>query len=532
MRRSLALVSGLFAASVVGRHPRDAFTRLETDSSNAGSSFTPDWVLNAPVIRSLQELQERASPAPGSLYRGSPYLNKDTEQFVVNGTAIPDISFDVGESYAGLLPISDAHNETRKLYFWFFPSSNPKATNEIAIWFNGGPGCSSMTGLIHENGPILWQTGTQGFTPNTYAWRNLTNIVYVEQPVGVGFTQGKPDISNEVELGQQFIGFWKNFVKAFKLQHRKTYITGESYAGFYIPYVANAFINAKDTEYYNLKGVAINDPILGTDTVQQDVIMSPFVDYWSKIFNFNQTFTDYLHSIHESCGYESYISKYLKYPPPKGSFPVPPDPRRNRTCATYNIVHSAINLLNPCFNVYHITDYCPLLYNPEIPYFNRLDVQAAINAPVGTVWQQCTNVEVFPPSGDQSLGPAQDGVLQRVIEYTNNAIIGVGNLDYILPTNGTLLTLQNVTWHGKQGFQEYPGSRELLVPYHKETNQGSLAASGIVGRWGYERGLTFYQVDYAGHQQPQYAPGSSYRVIELLLGRIKSLDQPGKFSTQ
>jgi carboxypeptidase D len=118
------------------------------------------------------------------------------------------------------------------------------------------------------------------------------------------------------------------------------------------------------------------------------------------------------------------------------------------------------------------------------------------------------------------------------LNFTNNAIIGVGNLDYILPTNGALLTLQNMTWHAEQGFQSYPGGRQFLVPYHKETNQGSLAASGIVGRWGQERGLTFYQVDYAGHQQPQYAPGSSYRVIEFLLGRIKALDQTGGFSTQ
>lgn len=263
------------------------------------------------------------------------------------------------------------------------------------------------------------------------------------------------------------------------------------------------------------------------------MIISPFTDYWSKIFNFNKTFIQELHSLHSSCGYESYISKYLRYPPPKGPFPVPPTPGpSNRTCATYNIVHTAINYLNPCFNVYHITDYCPLLYNPEVPYFNRLDVQAAINAPVGTVWQQCTNVQVFPPSGDQSLGPAQDGVLQHVIEHTNNVIIGVGGLDYILPINGTLLTLQNATWNGKQGFQSYPGNRELIVPYHKDTNQGSLAASGIVGEWGSERGLTFYPVWYAGHQQPQYAPGSSYRVIEQLLGRIKSLDEPGSFSTR
>jgi carboxypeptidase D len=129
---------------------------------------------------------------------------------------------------------------------------------------------------------MLWQTGTQGFTLNTYAWRNLTNIVYVEQPVGVGFTQGTPDISNEVELGQQFIRFWKNFVKAFRLENRKVYLTGESYAGYYIPYVADAFINAKDEQYYNLNGVAINDPIIGDNTVQED---GKFIIYFNYSFH-------------------------------------------------------------------------------------------------------------------------------------------------------------------------------------------------------------------------------------------------------
>lgn len=94
-------------------------------------------------------------------------------------------------------------------------------------------------------------------------------MLWVEQPVGVGFTQGTPNITNEVELAQEFIGFYKNFVNAFKLQGRKVYLTGESYAGFYVPYIADAFINAMDNVYYNLAGVAINDPIVGDSTAQQ-----------------------------------------------------------------------------------------------------------------------------------------------------------------------------------------------------------------------------------------------------------------------
>jgi carboxypeptidase D len=56
----------------------------------------------------------------------------------VNGTGIPDVNFDVGESYAGLMPITKAANESSQLYFWFYPSTNPLADDEILIWLNGG----------------------------------------------------------------------------------------------------------------------------------------------------------------------------------------------------------------------------------------------------------------------------------------------------------------------------------------------------------------------------------------------------------
>lgn len=94
-------------------------------------------------------------------------------------------------------------------------------------------------------------------------------MLWVEQPVGVGFSQGTPNITNEVELGQQFIGFYKQFVEAFGVQNRKVYLTGESYGGYYVPYIADAFINADDAVNYNLAGVAINDPIIGDGTIQQ-----------------------------------------------------------------------------------------------------------------------------------------------------------------------------------------------------------------------------------------------------------------------
>ena len=155
--------------------------------------------------------------------------NANTTKFAVNGRNIPEVSFDVGESYAGLLPISSKPNAS-ELFFWFYPSSNPQASDEILIWLNGGPGCSSLEGLIQENGPWLWQSGTYAPVRNQYSWTNLTNVVWVEQPAGTGFsrvgTVGKPQ--NELDVAEQFLGFWKNFVSTFGLENRKVYITGES----------------------------------------------------------------------------------------------------------------------------------------------------------------------------------------------------------------------------------------------------------------------------------------------------------------
>ena len=321
--------------------------------------------------------------------------------------------------------------------------------------------------------------------------------------------------------------------------------------------MADAFITAADDTYYKLGGVAINDPILGDGTMQEQVVIMPFVEYWKQLFYLNESYYDALIGTHNYCNYSSYIDEYFTFPPKQGPMPVlpdpyaDPDPNSNYTCDIFDLVYYAALEVNPCFNIYHITDTCPFVYGHlgivntgdyepagGSVYFNRTDVKRAINAPLDSDWYQCTPINVFGGASDNqslsdtSLGPAQNGVLQRVIEHTNNTIIGVGNLDFLLAPNGTLFALQNVTWNGLQGFQSYPQDQEFYVPYHPEYNGGRLSESGYVGNWGYERGLTYYQVQLSGHELPGYAAGSGYRVIEKLLGRITDLSVVEDFTTQ
>ncbi|KXT15199.1 hypothetical protein AC579_3929 [Pseudocercospora musae] len=505
---------------------------------------------NWPPTLEPQVAKRVASPATASTsshpptYSANPIIpqTQKTDKFKVDGTKIPDVDFDVGESYAGLLPISDGKNVS-ELYFWFFPSENAKADDEILIWLNGGPGCSSLEGLLQENGPFLWQYGTYKPVKNPYTWVNLTNVVWVEQPAGTGFSQkkGTPPATDEIEVAKQFLGFWKNFVDTFGLHNRKVYITGESYAGYYVPYIADAMHNTTNSTYYNVESILFYDPSVSYDVVQDDIPAVPFVHNWKQLFNLNDTYLESIDARHKSCGYEQFLEETLVYPP-KGPLPTPPDvDRKNNSCRLFYEIVVAASRVNPCWDVYQVATTCPVLwdvlgfpgsfsYTPDGAniYFNRTDVQKAINAPLGQ-WAECSSgileKDHSPPSGLS--------ILPRVIEKNKKTIIAHAELDMVLIKNGTLVMIQNMTWNGMQGFQKGPSDwEEFYVPYHFESSNSTLAGAGYFGKHHTERGFTFSTVELSGHMVPQYAPSAAYRQLEFLLGRIDSLSEVSDFTTQ
>lgn len=243
----------------------------------------------------------------------------------------------------------------------------------------------------------------------------------------------------------------------------------------------------------------------------------------------------------EACGYTSFLEEALTFPP-KGILPTPPNVDYTMEgCDLWNDVINAASLVNPCWDVYQIATTCPLLWDPlgfpgSFPYqppgasiyFNRTDVQKAINAPLG-IWEECSggvlDTDTSPPSGLS--------VLPRVIEKNKRTLIAHGLIDMILVMNGTLVMIQNMTWNGAQGFSSPPSTyNEFFVPYHTELNLGTIAASGVMGNWHTERGLTFCTVDLSGHMIPQYQPSAAYRQLEFLLGRIENLGERTDFTTQ
>ena len=100
-------------------------------------------------------------------------------------------------------------------------------------------------------------------------------MIYIDQPVSTGYSPGNISVNDEHDVTTQFMGFWENFIDLFSMQGYNIYITGEDYAGQYIPYIASGFLDAKDKINFNLKGVLINDPFINyNDTLTQGKLLS------------------------------------------------------------------------------------------------------------------------------------------------------------------------------------------------------------------------------------------------------------------
>ena len=95
-------------------------------------------------------------------------------------------------------------------------------------------------------------------------------------------------------------------------------------------------------------------------------------------------------------------------------------------------------------------------------YFDRADVKAAMHAPANIVWQEYSNGSVFFNSIDNSLDPIQY-VLPQVIEATNRVLVSNANLDFVVITADTLLSIQNMTWNGKLGFEQEPSTPTVIT---------------------------------------------------------------------
>ncbi|KZV85984.1 serine carboxypeptidase [Exidia glandulosa HHB12029] len=173
-------------------------------------------------------------------------------------------------SYAGYIDI-----EARHLFFYFFESRSEPDKDPVLMWINGGPGCSSAIGAFMELGPCNIHTA-DGPTHNPYSWNTRTNLFFLDEPIGVGFSYADHGeaVHNTEEAAVDVAAFVGVFFETFKsFEGREFHMSGESYGGRYLPvfasavYDANAKAVAEGRTPINLKSVLIGNGITDTYTM-------------------------------------------------------------------------------------------------------------------------------------------------------------------------------------------------------------------------------------------------------------------------
>ncbi|CAI7609423.1 unnamed protein product [Penicillium glandicola] len=139
--------------------------------------------------------------------------------------------------YTGWLDIGPRH-----LFFWYFESQNDPVADPLTLWMNGGPGGSSILGLFEENGPCLINKHGNGTVYNPWGWSRNSSLLFVDQPADVGWSyidEGYEVARDSHEAAVDMRHFLQIFVSEIFPHKRFSpfHISGESYAGKYIPYL-------------------------------------------------------------------------------------------------------------------------------------------------------------------------------------------------------------------------------------------------------------------------------------------------------
>jgi cathepsin A (carboxypeptidase C) len=383
--------------------------------------------------------------------------------------------------------IIDLGNED-DMFYWLFRSRHSPENDPLVIWLTGGPGCSSELAIFYENGPFTINDDLT-LKRNPSSWNNFANLLFVDQPVGTGFSKcNNPThyARNEEMVAENFYRFLINFYMKYpEFKTRPLYITGESYAGHYIPAIGEFILNNKD-EDFNLQGVAIGNGWV--DPYDQYPAYAEFA-YENKLI-----------------GSLSYYILKAAFKLCRGLIKTGVWPIAFYECQLPTSLVLG-NPLSPAFNVYDIRrkcDYPPLCYDFSNldKFIERKEVREELG--VGNrSWTSCNMIVHTFMLGDWVTNLQKS--VATILENKVKVLVYSGDKDYICNWRGGESWTNTLSWEKKEEFNQ--------LEYKEWTVDGKTA-----GYYKNVDNLTFLRVSDAGHMVPMDQPEVSLEMLNQLLG--------------
>ncbi|EUC56194.1 pheromone-processing carboxypeptidase KEX1 [Rhizoctonia solani AG-3 Rhs1AP] len=382
------------------------------------------------------------------------------------------------------------------LYFVYTKARRTADRERVIFWFNGGPGCSSFDGLMMEVGP--WRIdGKGGLKLVENGWEEYTHVVYVDQPPGTGFSYASTDkyLHELDEAASHVVQFMKNFYAVFpELEEMDTYLSGESFAGQYIPYIADALLKTSSPSA-PLRGIAIGNGWI--DGRNQYPAYVDFAVDKGLIKRDSKEFVNVQKAL-DRC--------WKALNTTKSSVNIG-DCETVMNSVTDALVTS-VNGKKMCLNVYDIRlsdEYpaCGMNWPPDLKdvytYLRRKDVISALHATSkAEAWTECRGTvgQAFYTRTSPSAITLLPGLLERGV----HVMLFNGDQDYICNYLGAERLIADLSWSGGKGMGN-------------ATTVGWSVNGTEAGWWRESRNMTYVKVAGASHMVPYDVPLAAHDMI-------------------
>lgn len=374
-----------------------------------------------------------------------------------------------------------------------------------------------MDGALMEVGPFRVTDGN-ALVNNPGSWNKDANLLFVDQPVGVGLSTSDPGsyIHELPQMADDMILFLEKYFKVFpEQQNNEFYIAGESYAGQYIPYLADAILKRnsddtkKDSKFIDLRGVLIGNGWI--DPVQQYQAYVPFA-YETGLVKPGSSVAATLENQQREC---------LKSLAEQGKNVSIHDDVCEGILSSITrelFLETGLNKTDPnaCVNVYDIRLHdtfssCGMNWPPDLttvtPYLRQEDVLKSLNVDPKIVWQEC-NFGVTGAFKAKNSTPSV-GLIPGIIDQGIQVLLFNGDQDLICNHEGNTRLIKALSWGGEQS----PSSGFL----QGEDEQDWVVDGVATGTIQSGRNLTYVKVFNASHMVPFDLPVVSQTLLNQFI---------------
>ena len=430
-------------------------------------------------------------------------------------------------TFSGYISAPGVTPTSKMMHYFFVESLSNPAQDPVTLWTNGGPGCSGLIGMFTENGP--WRpTKDLTLTTNEYAWNKVSSLLFIESPVGVGFSYSdEADDYNANDASTALLNY--NLIQGFlerfpSLRANAFYLSSESYGGHYLPTLAKELVqqNANSANAkINFHGFAVGNPYTTVysgspamwDTYWgHQLVPLPLMQQYRTNDCANETFSS-SKSAAKCFSIESQLSNSvgelnpyaLDYPVCLSTSAAGLKAKKGRAERLWFLSHlqnaraeRLSGILDDAPKSRHLLDtaalkeaYEPCADDSLTQYLNLADVKKALHVKDDIKWGECSYTTRYNMTdSDNSMVP----IYQFLINggYKLNILVYSGDDDSVCATIGTQ------SWIWGMGY-------EPLTTWQPYVVEGQTA--GFLTQFAAGTKLAFLTVHNAGHEVPTYTPG-------------------------